>query len=1069
MDSPTSQVAAASPAFVFEQPPPAPDALREAVGAHCLADETTLVNHLLAIAEPAPERAAQIVDTAANWIRRVRALRDEQSSLDAFMHEYDLSSEEGVTLMCLAEALLRIPDNATAEKLIADKLADADWEEHLGKSDSLFVNAGTWGLMLTGRIVRVPPSDVRALRAVLARLVARSSEGVIRAAIRQAMRLMGSQFVIGRSIGEALKRSRSRDQRGYLHSFDMLGEAALTAADAQRYQQAYLAAIEAIGAETDTGGGLYARPGISIKLSALHPRAEYVQAARLRRELTPRVLALALAAKRAGISVCVDAEEADRLELMLDLFAAVHRDAALDGWEGFGLAVQAFGKRALFVIDWLQALARENRRRIPVRLVKGAYWDAEIKRAQELGLPGYPCFTRKVNTDVAYLACARRLLAARDIFYPQLATHNAHTVAAVRCYAAESGDADAGYEFQRLHGMGEALYRVVREDCPLPVRVYAPVGSHADLLPYLVRRLLENGTNTSFVNRIFDETVAPEQLAADPIAAVKALAVKPNPSLPLPVDLFGAQRRNSEGVNLADPITAQAFAAELAAAPAPSAGGGRVSSLLLTPPAQAGEAQPLFNPADHRQPLGEWLPLAPTAAAEVVAAAAAAYRRWNALPVEARAQALERAADRLSLRRGEFIRLLVEEAGKTIADAIGELRETVDFLRYYAAQARRLLAAPTELPGPTGEANELQLHGRGVFVCISPWNFPLSIFTGQIAAALVAGNPVVAKPAEQTPLIAARMVALLREAGVPEAALQCCLGDGAVGAALVACPQVAGVAFTGSVEVARSINRTLAQRDAPIAALIAETGGQNAMIVDSSALPEQVVRDAVASAFGSAGQRCSALRVLYLQEEISDRVIEMLCGAMRELVVGDPRYLATDVGPVIDDDARRKLVAHAQQLHGKHRVLCELTLPPACAHGSYFAPLLAEIPGIQALESEHFGPILHVARYRARDLDRVIHAINATGYGLTLGIHSRIESTWRQIQAQAKVGNVYVNRGMTGAVVGVQPFGGEGLSGTGPKAGGPHYLSRFVTERTLSVNTAAIGGNARLLAASGDP
>jgi len=655
--------------------------------------------------------------------------------------------------------------------------------------------------------------------------------------------------------------------------------------------------------------------------------------------------------------------------------------------------------------------------------------------------------------------CAERMLALRPRIYPQFATHNALTVASV---IERAGGTD-GYEFQRLHGMGEALYQVLRQEMPLPCRVYAPVGSHEDLLPYLVRRLLENGANTSFVNRIFDEAVAREQLVADPVAAVKTLAVKPNPALPLPAEVYGAARRNSAGLNLADLTVQLACARELRAAPPLP----RAASLLYDGAAGSGAAQPIANPADRRQVIGDWLPLQPGRVADAVAAAAAAYPRWNATPVESRAAILERAAERLEARRAEFMRLLILEAGKTVPDALAEVREATDFLRYYAAQARRLLAHAETLPGPTGEHNELQLHGRGVFVCISPWNFPLAIYTGQIAAALVAGNVVIAKPAEQTNLVAALMAQLLREAGVPSYVFQNLLGDGRIGAALAADPRIAGVAFTGSVEVAQSINRQLAARSGPIASLIAETGGQNAMIVDSSALPEQVVKDALHSAFNSAGQRCSALRVLLLQEEIADKTLHLLAGAMQELRIGDPALLATDIGPVIDPTASQRLAAHEAAMRRSGKLIQQLALPQRCTHGSYFAPLAVEIESLEQLQQEHFGPILHVARFSGRRLESLIESINRSQFGLTLGVHSRIESTWRKVQGLARVGNCYVNRGMTGAVVGVQPFGGEGLSGTGPKAGGPHYLLRFVTERTLTVNTAAVGGNARLLAGSG--
>jgi RHH-type transcriptional regulator, proline utilization regulon repressor / proline dehydrogenase / delta 1-pyrroline-5-carboxylate dehydrogenase len=1047
-------------AYVFSKPPATPDAARDAITQHYLADETEVLQGLIEGADLPPDRSAAVQKTAADWVRRVRELRDERSPLDAFMHQYDLSSEEGVLLMCLAEALLRIPDDDTAEKLIADKLAEADWESHLGKSDSLFVNASTWGLMLTGRMVRLSPDTTKNFRKAIGKLIGKSSEPVIKLAIRQAMRLMGGQFVMGRTIDEALKSAQSREHKPYLHSYDMLGEAALTAADASRYFESYAEAIARIGARKhgDRNAPAMQQPGISVKLSALHPRYEYTRRDRVVRELAPRLLDLARQAKSQNIGLTVDAEEADRLDLQLDLVELVYRDRALSGWDGFGLAVQAFQKRGYFVIQWLEALARSVGRRMPVRLVKGAYWDTEVKRSQEQGLPGYPVFTRKANTDVAYVACARRMLDARAVFYPQLATHNAHTVAAVREYAGDT----RGYEFQRLHGMGEALYQVVKEDLDLPCRVYAPVGSHEDLLPYLVRRLLENGANTSFVNRIFDEQMPPEALVADPVESVRRLGAKPNANLPAPAELFGVERRNSAGINLADESQQIALSHALQGRRVES----RAASLTVTDPGP-GATHPVTDPADRRRVVGEWTSLDVAAVPEIVGAASKAHARWNATPVVKRAAILKKAADDLESRREEFMRLLIREAGKTIPDAIAEVREAADFLRYYAWQAQRLLAQPDVLPGPTGEHNELQLHGKGVFVCISPWNFPLAIFTGQIAAALVAGNTVLAKPAEQTNLVATLMVQLLHAAGIPREVLQCVLGAGDVGAALVKDERIAGVAFTGSVEVAQLINRALAARNGPIATFIAETGGQNAMIVDSSALPEQVVKDSLYSAFYSAGQRCSALRVLFLQDEVADKTIHMLKGAMQELVIGDPGLLTTDVGPVIDEAARAKLEQHATQVRKAGRLIEHLPVPESCRHGTYFAPFAIEIDSIAALDGEHFGAMLHVVRYPAKSLEKVIGQINETRYGLTLGIHSRIESTWRKVQALARVGNCYVNRGMTGAVVGVQPFGGEGLSGTGPKAGGPHYLLRFVNERTLTVNTAAVGGNARLLAQSG--
>jgi RHH-type proline utilization regulon transcriptional repressor/proline dehydrogenase/delta 1-pyrroline-5-carboxylate dehydrogenase len=1068
--SPTASVLPASPAAGGQMTAAlVRDSYRQAITSAWLTDEGELVQRLLSAAMLPPVGRQAVIAQAADWVHRVRRLRDEQTPLDAFMQQYDLSSEEGVLLMCLAEALLRIPDDETAEKLIADKLADADWEKHLGRSDSLFVNAGTWGLMLTGRLVRISPETTGNFRSALNRMIGRSTEPVIRLAIRQAMRLMGQQFVMGRTIGEALKNTQSKALARYRQSFDMLGEAALTGADAERYLASYHAAIDAIGTHAGANSGVaepaWVRPSISVKLSALHPRYEPAQRARVLRELPPALLGLALAAKKYNIGLTVDAEEADRLELSLDVFAAVYRDAALEGWEGFGLAVQAFQKRAFPVIEWLEQLFRTVGRRIPVRLVKGAYWDTEIKRAQEQGLTSYPVFTRKVNTDVAYLACARRLLTARDSFYPMFATHNAHTVAAVRAHADELHRAAEGsYEFQRLHGMGEALYRVVSEDLRAPCRVYAPVGSHEDLLPYLVRRLLENGANTSFVNRIYDDQVPPEQLVADPVATVASLSVKPNPDLPLPPRLFGDLRQNSAGVNFSDDATVAALSERLASCVNSY---DAVSQLAAEVDGQHGEPRPVLNPADRRRVVGQWRPLAASSCAGAVEVARNAQRIWSHTPVDMRAMLLERAADQIEARAATFLHLLVYEAGKTLPDAHAELRETVDFLRYYALHARQLMVGPTELQGPTGEINTLSLHGRGVFVCISPWNFPLAIFAGQVAAALVTGNAVIAKPAEQTPLVAVQLVQLLYEAGVPRAVLQCILGEGDIGAALVADPRIAGVAFTGSVEVAQRINQTLAARRGPIAILIAETGGQNAMIADSSALPEQVVKDAISSAFNAAGQRCSAARILCVQDDIGDKIIAMLKGALRERVIGDPANLATDIGPVIDEEAQRRLVAHSERIVKIGKLIEQLPLTDACSHGTFVAPLAVQIESIAQLDAEHFGPILHVVRYPARKLESIVDELNATGYGLTLGVHSRIESTWRRIVNTANVGNIYINRNQIGAVVGVQPFGGEGLSGTGPKAGGPHYLLRFVTERTLSVNTSAVGGNARLLAGKG--
>ncbi|UYK78628.1 bifunctional proline dehydrogenase/L-glutamate gamma-semialdehyde dehydrogenase PutA [Xanthomonas sacchari] len=1046
--------------------PPAPQALRAAITAAWLKDEAEHVRELLEQARLPAADQARVQALAADLVTRVRARAQDQGAIEAFMRQYDLGSEEGVLLMCVAEALLRIPDQDTADKLIRDKLGDADWKKHMGESDSILVNASTWGLMLTGKLVQINDLTRADVSGAFKRLIGRVGEPVIRLAVRQAMKIMGHQFVMGRTIGEALTRSRKGDNAHYRYSFDMLGEGALTMKDAQRYLDAYRQAIHAIGkhfaAQRQQGGGkdaVFAAPSISIKLSALYPRYEHAKRARVMAELVPGVLELAQLAKSYGIGYTVDAEEADRLELSLDIIEATFSDPSLDGWEGYGLAVQAYQKRTPYTIDFLADLARRVGRRIPVRLVKGAYWDAEIKRAQVEGHPGYPVFTRKQNTDVSYLACAKRLFGHSDALYPMFATHNAQTIAAVRAIA---GGRD--YEHQKLHGMGDDLYAEVipADRLGVPCRVYAPVGSHEDLLPYLVRRLLENGANSSFVNRITDEDVAIEDLIRDPVEAVSAFASIPHPKIPLPVDLLRSQnhnRKNSMGANLANDNDLRALADQLNTALKPWQAAPLVPGAVI-----AGDALAVANPADHRQIVGHWKPADAATVEKALSNAAAAYPAWNRTPAASRATILEHAADLLEARMPEFMALCVKEAGKTLPDGVAEVREAVDFLRYYAGQARAQFGAPERLPGPTGESNELQLHGRGVFVCISPWNFPLAIFLGQVAAALAAGNSVIAKPAEQTNLVGHAAVKLLHEAGVPEAVVQFLPGDGAtVGAALTRDPRVAGVAFTGSTETARAINRALAARDAAIGVLIAETGGQNAFIADSSSLPEAVVKDAISSAFISAGQRCSAARVLFVQDDIADKVMTMLAGAMAELKVGDPGLLSTDVGPVIDADALQILTDHAARMDREARAIAVAATDAATAHGSFFAPRAYELQSLAQLQREIFGPVLHVIRWKADQLDAVIDQINATGYGLTLGVHSRIDETIERIASRVAVGNVYVNRNQIGAVVGVQPFGGQGLSGTGPKAGGPHYLLRFATEKVVTVNTTAAGGNASLL------
>lgn len=1049
------------PGFIFPASRSPLSGVAERVNPRYLADETPLVRELADLARVDADDAAKIRETAVRLVESVRRNRAQVSGLDAFLQKYDLSSQEGVVLMCLAEALLRVPDKDTADRLIADKISSADWRSHLGSSESAFVNASTWGLMLTGRVIRPARRDIEEPGHFMQRLVSRLGEPMVRGAMRQAMRIMGHQFVMGRTIGDALKRASGGEGAAYRYSFDMLGEAALTAEDSQRYLEAYHAGIKAIAAADRRPASIFAADSISVKLSALFPRYEFAQRERVLAELTPKVLELAIAARKSGVGLTVDAEEADRLQLSLEVFERVFGDEALAGWDGFGLAIQSYLRRGLDACRWVIALAEEAGRCIPVRLVKGAYWDAEIKRAQENGLPSYPVFTRKVNSDVSFLACARVLLAAEGRVYAQFATHNAHSVASIIHYAGDNRQ----FEFQRLHGMGEELYAEVigEQHFDLPCRVYAPVGNHEDLLPYLVRRLLENGSNSSFVNRIVDEASPVDEIVADPVAVVDQLSAIPHPRIPAPPELFGEARRNSRGFNLADPTELGALAEAMAAALARP---GRAAP-LVGGQERAGTPQTVRAPADRRMVLGEAQWASAELACEALEIACRAQGRWNAAGGESRARLLERTADLYEQNAAELLGLCMREGGRTLPDAVSELREAVDFLRYYALQARREFAEPELLPGPTGERNELSWHGRGVFLCISPWNFPLAIYTGQIAAALVTGNAVLAKPAEQTPLTAAAALRLFHEAGVPGDVLHLLPGSGPeLGAALLPDPRVAGVAFTGSTEVARLINRALAARDSAIPTLIAETGGQNALLVDSSALPEQVVLDSVKSAFNSAGQRCSALRVLFLQEEIAERTLRLLKGYMAQLSIGDSALLSTDIGPVIDEEALETLEAHVARMDEQGRVLARCRLPEEAEHGSFCAPTVVEIDGIGQLEREVFGPVLHVVRYASRDVDRVMREINETGYALTFGVHSRIDARARELFSKSRAGNVYVNRNIVGAVVGVQPFGGCGLSGTGPKAGGPSYLHRFMTERSLSINTAAVGGNAGLLSLS---
>ena len=1032
-------------------------AARAAISTRLFADETSLVNELAVEARLNADDARRVADQAKLLVAAVRANRQAQGGIDAFMQEYSLSSEEGVVLMCMAEALLRIPDAETADKLIADKIGGKDWEGHLGQSEFLFVNASAWGLMLTGRFVELGRATRTDAGSYLKRLISRSGEPFIRNAMKQAMRIMGKQFVLGRTIEEALTVAKPLEAEGYRFSYDMLGEAAFTAEDARMYFASYKSALKTLGTRA-TGKDIFSRASISVKLSALHPRYEVKQWARVMAELLPSVIELCMLAKSLNVGLTIDAEEVNRLELSLDLLESLAREPRLQGWNGLGLAVQAYGKRAKPVLQWLAELAKSTKRRLPVRLVKGAYWDTEIKRAQEAGFEGYPLFTRKVSTDVSYLACAKFMLAHRDMFYPQFATHNAHSIAAIKVMAGQQGD----YEFQRLHGMGQALYEQVVgvTKMNLPCRIYAPVGSHEDLLAYLVRRLLENGANTSFVNRLADDGAPIADIIADPVVEVAALAQIPHPGIPAPRSIF-AGRTSSAGIPLWDENTRagllKGIKRELAMRfEATAVVDGKLLRSAIT--------RPISAPHDARLYIGSVHEADEKAVAQAMASAAQHQHDWDVAGGEARAAILEKAAVLYEEKSTRLMALLVQESGKTLDNAMADLREAVDFLRYYAGKARAEFADGVWLPGPTGESNELTLHGRGVFACIAPWNFPLAIFTGQVAAALASGNAVVAKPAEQTPLVAFEAVKLLQTAGVPPQVLQFLPGDGArIGKTLLAHPALAGVAFTGSNETAVVINRALAARAGAFVTLIAETGGMNAMIVDSSALPEQAVRDVLASAFDSAGQRCSAARLLFVQDDVAPRIMGMLKGAMAELRIGNPLEYAIDVGPVIDGEARDKLVAHKARMAAEAKTILDMPLGPDCAYGTFVSPAAFELSSIDGLKREVFGPILHVVRFAGDRMADVCDSLNATGFGLTLGLHTRIESTVREVRQRVRVGNMYVNRNQIGAVVGAQPFGGEGLSGTGPKAGGAHYMHRFATERVCSTDTTASGGNAALM------
>ncbi len=1013
---------------------------------------------------PEPERlAALIPDARLDGAGRARVearakllLADLRKAgtegwVEQFLQEYSLTTDEGVALLSLAEAYLRVPDPLTAADLVRDKLGRADWSAHRGASDSVLVNSATLGLILARGLMDDEAGSLK-------KLVGRLGEPAILKAVATAMQMMGEAFVLGRTIEEALKRADRRGSALFRHSFDMLGEAAKTAADADRYLKAYIDAIEVIGASEGgsppgkKGGDMHARDSISVKLSAIHPRYETARDARAVPELIERTLRLARLAKLHGIGLTIDAEEAERLEMSLDIIAAVAADPDLVGWDGLGMAVQAYQRRAPAVIAWVNELGLATGRRITVRLVKGAYWDSEIKRGQERGLAAYPVFTRKAATDVSFLACARAMLASPGI-YPAFATHNALTVATILDWAGERRD----FEFQRLHGMGAGLYERLIAEQGVAARVYAPVGGYRDLLAYLVRRLLENGANTSFVHQIADETVSDDELLADPVALVEAAGLQPHSRIPSPMALYAPERVNSAGLDLTDRAVIDALTAGMARVWSKA----HKAAPLIGGKAATGTGRPVTDPADTRRVVGHVVEASVADVDRAIALAHAAQGAWAATPVVQRAAVLDRMAEPMERDHVRLMALCVREAGKSIPDALAEVREAVDFCRYYAARARETFV-PVALPGPTGERNELHMAGRGVIAAISPWNFPLAIFLGQVTAALVAGNAVVAKPAPQTPLIADAAARLLLEAGLPAGVLAMVPGGPEVGQALTADVRVMGAVFTGSTGTARKIARTLLEDEArPLVPLIAETGGLNAMIVDSTALPEQVVGDVVISAFQSAGQRCSALRLLCLQEDIADKVLEMLKGAMAELTLGDPGDIATDIGPVIDAAARDGLNAHIEA--HRAQVLCQIPLPAACADGTFVAPTIIRLDRVEDLTREVFGPVLHVTTWKAGELGPLVDRINASGYGLTMGLHSRIGEAADIVRGKARVGNLYVNRSMIGAVVGVQPFGGEGLSGTGPKAGGPHYLARFAVERTVSVDTTSAGGNATLL------
>ncbi len=1037
---------------------PVQSAERQAITQHYHIDETRYIDQLLALLDFDYDTECAIQDKARTLVVAVRKKEASKKGVEALMVHYDLSTQEGIMLMCLAEALLRVPDKETEHLLIRDKLTSATWLEHVGRAESSFVNMATWGLALTGKILH-KDKNANSFTQMFKGLLRRSSEPVVRKMVREAIRIMSEQFVLGRHIKEALARSQEGIKKGYSFSYDMLGEAARTMRDADAYMQAYQLAIDEIGQSADTHLALFKRPSISVKLSAIYPRYDFLHQEHAQKILIERLRVLSLSAMQQGICLTVDAEETNRLDMSLDIIEALFRDPQFDGWNGLGLAVQAYQKRALYVLRWAAALAREQGKKMRVRLVKGAYWDSEIKRAQELGYDNYPVFTRKTATDVSYLVCAKELLSSmQDAIYPQFATHNAYTVAAILTLIG-SDNQKYQYEFQSLHGMGASLHDQLIEQS-ISCRVYAPVGSHEDLLPYLVRRLLENGANSSFVNQIADKDVPIEWLVQSPVRELNDVQPKYNPKIPLPRAIFGESRINSRGIDYTDYDALRALQRTMQ----PFWKREYVATPMQRQFAKSDVKQAVTNPANTEEVVGYVVQARADEVEHALTHATNAFKLWDHVALQDRAEIVTRMADLLEKHHCEIMTLVVREAGKVLTDAIAEVREAVDFCRYYAKLALTTLA-PQELVGYTGETNTLRMRGRGVMLCISPWNFPVAIFTGQIAAALVAGNCVIAKPAEQTSLVASLIIDLFHQAGIPKHVLQLVPGKGErVGKQLIESESIAGVLFTGSTFTAKAIQKGLSERQGPIVPFIAETGGINAMLADSTALAEQLIDDVVHSAFGSAGQRCSALRVLFVQDDIADQVIEMLDGAMQLLVVGDPRDMATDVGPVIDNEAQHMINKHIAKMRDIATPISNAKLSAKVSqHSTYAIPHAFLLDSLSQLQQEIFGPVLHVIRYAKKELDAIIDQINELGFGLTFGIQSRITETVDYIQSRINAGNIYVNRNIIGAMVGVQPFGGSGLSGTGPKAGGPHYLLRLCQESTLTINTTAAGGNASLM------